>query len=349
MASERKEKNETVSVEEINSEGNDAILTIPMSEERDEETETYRHHEALFASLTTSAAPQANRKDAVQLMSMLIQGGRPAVCDVYGNGPLLVSDIPNIARNTAVVMGIDEAGRGPALGPMTYGATFWAVNDNEAIPKGFNDSKELKPEVRSKLFQKAMETPELGFCLRVLHASEISRNMLRKEPYNLNAMSHDAAIQMIRAVLDAGVNLETCYIDTVGIASSYQAQLERIFSGRGVRFVVEKKADSKYAQCSAASVIAKVARDRMIESFQWTEKHYEPVGGLDFGSGYPSDPKCKVSASYLDPYSSVQTSCKLTYCTFIAAVTRACRHGWIRTSLILSFAFPISFGLVGRQ
>lgn len=40
--------------------------------------------------------------------------------------------------------------------------------------------------------------------------------------------------------------------------------------------------------------VAKVARDRMIEAWNFTESHYEPQGGLDFGSGYPSDPKCKV-------------------------------------------------------
>jgi ribonuclease H2 subunit A len=191
-------------------------------------------------------------------------------------------------------MGIDEAGRGPVLGPMTYGAAYWAPDKASCIPRGFLDSKVLNPEVRSRLFEKAMQAPDVGFVLRVLHASEISRNMLRKEPYNLNAMSHDAAIQMIRAVLDAGVKIDVCYIDTVGIASSYQAHLERVFSGRGVTFVVEKKADAKYEQCSAASVIAKVARDRMIESWKWTENHYQAEGGLNFGSGYPSDPKCKA-------------------------------------------------------
>lgn len=265
-------------------------MTKYSTEESDEVTKT--HYESLFKALTTSEAPQANREDTVNLMNMLIEGGRPPSSDVFGSGPLLVSNIPKSARSNGVIMGIDEAGRGPVLGPLIYGATYWAPGDAKSIPNGFLDSKALTPEIRSELFEKALQTPELGFMLRVLHASEISRNMLRKEPYNLNAMSHDAAIQMIRAVLDAGVKIDTCYIDTVGIASSYQAHLDRVFSGKGVRFVVEKKADAKYAQCSAASIIAKVARDRMIEAWKWTENHYEADGGLEFGSGYPSDPKC---------------------------------------------------------
>jgi ribonuclease H2 subunit A len=250
--------------------------------------------EELLEKMITSNKPQTSREDTVKLMKAMIDDGlRPATSEVHGPGPLLFSDIPANARTSGVIMGIDEAGRGPVLGPMTYGAAFWSPDDDSLIPKGFNDSKVLTGDTRSALFDKTLKTPQIGFLLRILHASEISRNMLRTEPYNLNAMSHDAAIEMIRAVLDAGVKIDTCYIDTVGIASNYQSMLERVFNGLGIRFVVEKKADAKYVQCSVASVVAKVARDRMMESWRWAEPHYEAEGGHEFGSGYPSDPKCK--------------------------------------------------------
>ena len=87
--------------------------------------------------------------------------------------------------------------------------------------------------------------------------SEISRNMMRKTPYNLNAMSHDCAIKMIWAVLHAGVTIDTCYVDTVDMPDAYRQKLERVFEGYNINFVVEKKADAKYAPCSAASVVAK--------------------------------------------------------------------------------------------
>ncbi len=77
---------------------------------------------------------------------------------------------------------------------------------------GFNDSKQLSAEKRAALFKDIQSSESIGFVLRVLHASEISRNMLRKAPYNLNAMSHDAAIEMIWAVLDAGVKIDTWYV-----------------------------------------------------------------------------------------------------------------------------------------
>ena len=85
---------------------------------------------------------------------------------------------------------------------------FWNPNSDN-IPSGFNDSKQLSAEKRAALLEDIRSSDSIGFVLRVLHASEISRNMLRKAPYNLNAMSHDAAMEMIWAVLDAGVKIDT--------------------------------------------------------------------------------------------------------------------------------------------
>ncbi|EED92264.1 predicted protein, partial [Thalassiosira pseudonana CCMP1335] len=189
------------------------------------------------------------------------------------------------------ILGIDEAGRGPVLGPMTYAAAYWSPTATD-IPEGFNDSKQLSAEKRASLFDEIKRSDSIGFVLRVLHASEISRNMLRSEPYNLNAMSHDAAMEMIWAVLDSGVKIETAYIDTVGMPDAYRSKLERVFQGHNIEFIVEKKADAKYAPCSAASVVAKESRDTLIANWKWTETSYEPKDGRNFGSGYPSDPKC---------------------------------------------------------
>lgn len=85
------------------------------------------------------------------------------------------------------------------------------------------------------------------------------------------------------------------YIDTVGIADKYTRMLEQVFEGKGITFIVETKADSKYAPCSAASVVAKESRDTIIANWKWTEApNYEPKNSNEFGSGYPGDPKCKA-------------------------------------------------------
>ncbi len=191
-------------------------------------------------------------------------------------------------------MGIDEAGRGPALGPMTYGAAYWhPTKSKTTIPSDFNDSKQLTVDKRQLLFEKIQSHDDIGFVLRVIHASEVSRNMMRKTPYNLNAMSHDCAMEMIWAVLHAGIDIDTCYVDTVGMPDAYRQKLEGVFEGYNINFVVEKKADAKYAPCSAASVVAKESRDAIVQNWQWSERpNYVPLNGHEFGSGYPSDPKC---------------------------------------------------------
>ena len=79
--------------------------------------------------------------------------------------------------------------------------------------------------------------------------------MLRKstDVYNLNQMSHDAAILLIRKIVDkGGVKVKKAFIDTVGNPQYYQRKLEREFPD--IEFVVESKADANYAPCSAASV-----------------------------------------------------------------------------------------------
>jgi ribonuclease H len=202
--------------------------------------------------------PMKDRATTNEVIKALCSTPRPSIANVFGNGPLLLSDIPescctiSSSPNHDIVLGIDEAGRGSVLGPMVYGAAYWSSNVEKNIPKDFNDSKQLKEADRERLFGAILKNPDIGFVVRSLLPSEISRNMLREHPYNLNEMSHDAAITMIRKLLDQSVPIKRAYIDTVGHPQAYQRKLEREFPG--IDFVVESKADAKYAPCSAASV-----------------------------------------------------------------------------------------------
>mmetsp|Transcript_12007 Transcript_12007/g.28894 ORF Transcript_12007/g.28894 Transcript_12007/m.28894 type:complete len:300 (-) Transcript_12007:608-1507(-) len=185
---------------------------------------------------------------------------------------------------------------------MVYGLAYWSSDPSvkSKIPKDFNDSKQLKDEQRFKLWNQILKSNDIGFVVRPILPSEISRNMLRKshEVYNLNEMSHDAAMVMIRKILNCGIKVEKAFIDTVGHAGYYKQKLEREFPT--IEFVVESKADAKYAPCSAASVVAKVMRDRMMDGWQYSEPGLEDgcagselITKRQYGSGYPSDPTCK--------------------------------------------------------
>ena len=83
--------------------------------------------------------------------------------------------IPDACRNVEIVIGIDEAGRGPVLGSLVYCAAFWPVSEHEAISKlGFDDSKQLKEGERDRLFDRIRAHPSIGWVIEEITAQEIS-------------------------------------------------------------------------------------------------------------------------------------------------------------------------------
>ena len=93
--------------------------------------------------------------------------------------------------------------------------------------------------------------------------------MYRRGKYNLNTMSHDTAIGLINKAIEAGVRVAEVYVDTVGPPDKYQAKLEGLFPE--LKIIVAKKADSLYPCVSAASICAKVARDKALGEWKFSE------------------------------------------------------------------------------
>lgn len=189
------------------------------------------------------------------------------------------------------MIGIDEAGRGPVLGPMVYGAAFCSLATGKVLGKrSFADSKALKEDTREVLFKDIIAATDLGFVFDSLSAAVISQQMLAREKISLNKVANDSTYGLIQKILDAGANVTEVYVDTVGSASVYQAKLSERFPG--IKFVVESKADATYPIVSAASIVAKVTRDHEIRDFVFLERG--AAFTREFGSGYPSDPKTKA-------------------------------------------------------
>jgi len=227
------------------------------------------------------------------------------------------------------VLGVDEAGRGPVLGPMVYGVFFLPIEQSDTLLRQahhFDDSKALTPATRSALMR-ALCTPgsdlhaACGWATASLSARDIGAGMLRANgaAYNLNAQAMDATVALIQAVMARGVDVREIYVDTVGPPLTYQRKLERIFPTASI--TVAKKADSLYPSVSAASVCAKVTRDAALEVLyrrvraelrrpgKGRREEAEGAGGDDedededmgeeaeaeqdgWGSGYPSDARC---------------------------------------------------------
>ncbi|XP_069460231.1 ribonuclease H2 subunit A isoform X1 [Ambystoma mexicanum] len=212
----------------------------------------------------------------------------------------LSSAVPEMCVSQPCCLGIDEAGRGPVLGPMVYGICYCPVSKKQdLVDLKVADSKTLSEAERERLFEKLDSAKDyVGWALQVLSPNTISTSMQQRAKYNLNAMSHDTAIGLIQFALDSGVQLKEVFVDTVGPAEKYEEKLKKRFPG--VEVTVRPKADSLFPVVSAASICAKVARDQAVKGW----KFLEDLGdvGMEYGSGYPNDPKTKDwLAKVLDP------------------------------------------------
>ncbi|XP_077501945.1 ribonuclease H2 subunit A [Amblyomma americanum] len=204
---------------------------------------------------------------------------------------LVKSIVPDITKAEPCILGVDEAGRGPVLGPMVYGIAYCPLSAKDQLKElGFADSKTLTEEKREELLSVIEKNSSfLGFMVELISPVVISELMLHVSKHNLNSISHDSAINLIRRALEEGVNVAEVYVDTVGPPEKYQKKLEALFPG--IKVTVAKKADATYPIVSAASICAKVARDRAVRSWQFPEGINVKPG--DYGSGYPNDPLTK--------------------------------------------------------
>lgn len=199
------------------------------------------------------------------------------------------STLPDWASKPCI-MGIDEAGRGPVLGPMVYGCLYCARSYEKTLSTlNFADSKTLKEEKREELFEKLKSNELIGWAVDVIDPRELSAKMLKKIKINLNEISHDSASGLVTRVLNMGVLLTDVYVDTVGDPEKYRIKLSERFPY--IKFVVAKKADSLYPVVSGASIVAKVTRDRALRD--WVLDETAENMTRNFGSGYPGDPETK--------------------------------------------------------
>ena len=187
-----------------------------------------------------------------------------------------------------IILGIDEAGRGPVIGPMVYACAYWKEEYDPFIKKKFqfNDSKALKPEEREKMLKEINNHPNIiKYEKIILTPEKISSDMLRREKISLNKLSHDSAISLIKMARDKKINIKKIFVDTVGPADKYTEILQTAIGDKNIEIKVEPKADANYECVSAASIVAKVTRDHLINDLGENYKNC--------GSGYPSDPKTK--------------------------------------------------------
>ncbi len=143
------------------------------------------------------------------------------------------------------------------------------------------DSKLLSPSQRERL-KGGIEKLAKAVIIEKLESWEIDEK--RSEGTNLNRLETLKFIEIINKAFEK-TQIQRVVIDVPDPnLQKFRLMLANLIRREGLEIVAEHYADSKYIECSAASVLAKVERDASIEILK------AQYG--DFGSGYPSDPKC---------------------------------------------------------
>ena len=142
------------------------------------------------------------------------------------------------ASRGRIICGVDEAGRGPLAGPVVAAAV---IIDPENIPAGLNDSKALSHSARERLLNILVQNAKIG--VGISEPGEIDR-------INILWASMTA---MRRAVENIGISVDCALIDGNRVPPGLPCDAHAIVKG-----------DAKSLSIAAASIVAKVTRDRIM-------------------------------------------------------------------------------------
>ncbi|MCL7414834.1 MAG: ribonuclease HII [ANME-2 cluster archaeon] len=177
-----------------------------------------------------------------------------------------------------LIAGVDEAGKGPVLGPMMVAGV---VMEEDRLPElaklGMKDSKMLSPVRRNYLSAKIKE---IAVDFHILEVSAFQIDEMRKimTMNQLMVVSHSKVLEHLMP--------DKAYLDAADVKEERFGENVKQRYGAPIEIISKHKADAIYPIVSAASILAKVQRDRTIRDM-------EREIGVPLGSGYPSDPKTK--------------------------------------------------------
>ena len=159
---------------------------------------------------------------------------------------LLKEDELKIYENSKIkyICGIDEAGRGPLAGPVVVGAV---ILPKDSFIEGVNDSKKVSEKKREKIFE-LIKNEALSYSVGIVDQNEIDEiNILNATKHAVTIAIENLKIKPDLILVDALTNIDT----------------------KGIPYKSIIKGDAKEYSIAAASIIAKVTRDRMMK--EWDE------------------------------------------------------------------------------
>ena len=182
----------------------------------------------------------------------------------------------------ALIIGIDDAGRGPLMGPMILAGVLLTKEQELQLKKHkIRDSKTLYHSKRIKL-SKIINQSTLKQKIVLASPTEIDSSI--KKGTNLNTLEAIKTAEIINSLNNKKEKIKVIVdCPSVNIAAWKKTLMNFIDVPGNLTLYCEHKADANHLSVSAASILAKVEREKEVESLK---RKYG-----DFGSGYPSDPK----------------------------------------------------------
>lgn len=157
------------------------------------------------------------------------------------------------------IAGIDEAGRGPLAGPVVVGIAIMKPN---SFIEGVNDSKKISEKKRELLYEQ-ITNEAIDWSVGIVDQNEIDEiNILNATKKALHMAITNLKIKPDRILVDALEHIDTC----------------------GIPYTSIIKGDAKVYSISAASIIAKVTRDRMMKEYDEIYPEYGFAGHKGYGT-----------------------------------------------------------------
>lgn len=181
-----------------------------------------------------------------------------------------------------LICGIDEAGRGPIIGPFVMCGVVIKEEDNQKLLDiAVKDSKLLTAKQRDDLYKKILKIVK-DYELIIIQPKEIDDAVDSEDGNNLNWMEAQTTAKILNKL-----NPEKAIIDCPSPnIPKYTEYIKKLLNNKDMILICAHHADRDFPTVSAASILAKVTRDREIELLK--KKH-----NIEFGSGYIADPITK--------------------------------------------------------
>jgi ribonuclease HII len=192
-------------------------------------------------------------------------------------------------------IGVDEAGRGPAIGPLVVCALSIPKEDRTILKNiGVDDSKRLNKDRRVSIHKEILSKSESrDWEIGVVHcdAARIDRWMENGTLNSLESKLFAEAISLATNISsECTLFLDACDVDAKRFGRSVSRDLGE--KGNNCKIISEHRMDENEVITGAASIVAKVNRDSAMDRLS-------DELGIELGSGYPSDPKTKVAIQEL--------------------------------------------------